>query len=100
MFRLIPAFARAGLDWEDVGRVEPPSLAGWLLSRHAREFSWPANAFCGRCSWRYVCGGADGWDGRADPAAAVLRVACEHRKAFLQLFVREKAQFLLPGVSV
>jgi hypothetical protein len=100
MFRLIPAFARGGVGWEELARVEPPSLAGWLLDRHAQEFSWEANPFCDRCSWRYVCGGADGWDGRADSAAQVLRVACEHRKEFLDLFVREKAQFLLPGVSV
>jgi hypothetical protein len=100
LFRLIPAHARGRVGWEELGRVDPTSLATWFLERHGRTFPWEANPFCGRCPWRYVCGGADGWDGLAESAAEALRTACEHRKAFLELFAREKAQLLLPGRSI
>lgn len=98
LFRLIPAFARAWVGWDDLDLVEPPRLTEFFLRRHAQAFSWEANPFCGRCSWRYICGGVDGWQDGGTAASEVLGAACDHRKVFLDIFVREKARFLLPGI--
>ncbi len=92
MFRLVPAFARSWIGWDSLAKVEGGSLAASLLDHHRQTFRWESNPFCRACPWRYVCGGADGWDGLSDSVPTALRLACEHRKQYL----REKVKLLLP----
>jgi hypothetical protein len=96
MFRLLPAFARSWIGRDSLAKVEGASLAASLLDHHRQTFRWESNPFCRACPWRYACGGADGWDGHSDSAPIALRLACEHRKQYLEFFAREKVKLLLP----
>jgi hypothetical protein len=86
-----------GRENEVAAGVQIGMAASDLLVRCRRLFPWEANPFCKGCSWRFVCGGADGWDA-AEGRDKVLRAACLHRKAFLEIFTGERAQLLLAGV--
>jgi len=94
-FRQVPALARAWLPWADVmGMVAANGLAG-LFNHYRWEFAWPGNAFCGRCRWRWVCGGTDGWNGVSQSHKGVLETICEHRLKLLEMFAREKIGMML-----
>ncbi|HKI35135.1 MAG TPA: hypothetical protein VKA46_24980 [Gemmataceae bacterium] len=87
MFRLIPAFARSWIGWEQLEtHFADQSVVPAIFKQHQHSFAWDTNLFCGRCSWRFLCGGTDGWDGPSDSDSVTLRTTCEYRPDFLEVF--------------
>jgi hypothetical protein len=95
MYRQVPSLARNWQGWDDLARIPEDIFTTSLLESHRKAFAWDENRFCGSCSWRYLCGGIDGWHRTPEPEHGKLAVGCEYRKVFLEVFAQERAQALL-----
>lgn len=94
IFRQVPSQAVSWIDYADLRSMLPADIAPRLLEFHRKRFAWSKHAFCGRCQWRYVCGGSDSVLIRPHEAEEWARAACEYRILFLEEFARKKAESL------
>jgi hypothetical protein len=87
VFRQIPALSRIWREHADLGALPPEQLLPDLMRFIRTQYEWSRNTFCGRCEWRYLCGGLDPASGNEQLRPGMLEVACEYRKLFLETFV-------------
>jgi hypothetical protein len=100
IFRQVPAQAVPWIDCASLLSWPMADIVPRLLEFHRQRFAWSKHAFCGRCQWRYVCGGSDAVSVCPHEADAVARAACEYRMLFLEEFARKKAESMSLRLSL